>query len=204
MDPRLQSGFLGTGASLMADLALLAYILLIVPAMVAGFIFARRRMYEPHHKLTMTTITLVNWALILYLMVNSYGQGVAPDVPARLGDLPVLSPSVHLLFGAAAQLLASVLVLRMWLENVLPQALLFKNIKRYMRAALALWLITAVLGIFTYLVWYVLPAPAADAVAPPATQEVAPAAVPETPPPSIQPEATQEVQPPEVTEESSG
>ena len=47
MDPRLQPGLLGTGASLLADLTLLAYLLLIVPGMLAGFVFARRKHFEP-------------------------------------------------------------------------------------------------------------------------------------------------------------
>src|SRR5512147_2803435 len=115
MDPRTAAtGFLGTGASLAADVALLAYIFLIVPGMVVGFVFARRHKFSPHHKLTMTAITLVNWVIILYLMVVSYSRTVASNIPQGLNQPFFLSPTIHLVLGATAQIIATVLVLRMW------------------------------------------------------------------------------------------
>lgn len=181
MDPRLQAGFLGTGASLMADLTLLVYLLLIGPGMLVGFVLARHRLFVPYHKLVMTAITLLNWLLILYLMVVSYGQGVAPEVPQGLTQLAILLPTVHLLSGGAAQVLATYLVIRMWLEDILPDFVLVKNIKRVMRLTLSLWLVTVTLGFFTYIVWYVvpvngsLPGPGEPGLsAPAATEEVQP------------------------------
>src|SRR5215217_9583595 len=121
MDPRTPAtGFLGTGASLASDIALLAYIFLIVPGMLMGFRFARRGKYAPHHKLTMTTITLFNWVLIFYLMAFSYSRTVAANVPQGLNQPFFLSPTIHLLTGLTAQIIGTVMVLRMWLENVLP------------------------------------------------------------------------------------
>ena len=158
MDPRTAAtGFLGTGASLAADVALLAYIFLIVPGMVVGFVFARRHKFAPHHKLTMTAITLVNWGIILYLMAVSYSRTVASNIPQGLSQPFFLSPTIHLLFGAAAQILATVLVLRMWLGKRLPSRLRFEPIKPWMRLTLGLWLTTATLGVITYLIWYGLP-----------------------------------------------
>lgn len=158
MDPRaVATGFLGTGASLAADVALLAYIFLIVPAMLVGFRFARRQMFVPHHKLTMTTITLVNWAIILYLMAVSYSRSVAANIPQGLNQPFFLSPTIHLLTGLTAQIIGSILVLRMWLENVLPPRLRFEPIKPWMRLTLGLWLVTATLGVITYLIWYGVP-----------------------------------------------
>ncbi len=158
MDPRaVATGFLGTGASLAADIALLAYIFLIVPGMLVGFRFARRQKFAPHHKLTMTTITLVNWAIILYLMAVSYSRTVAANVPQGLNQPFFLSPTIHLLTGLTAQIIGSILVLRMWLENVLPPRLRFEPIKPWMRLTLGLWLVTATLGVITYLIWYGVP-----------------------------------------------
>jgi plastocyanin/uncharacterized membrane protein YozB (DUF420 family) len=158
MDPRTAaSGFLGTGASLAADVALLGYIFLIAPGMLIGFVFARRRQFVPRHKLTMTIITLVNWVFILYLMAVSYSRRVAPDIPQSLNQPFFLSPTVHLLLGGTAQLLATILVLRMWLGSILPARLRFEPIKPWMRLTLGLWLATATLGVVTYLVWYGLP-----------------------------------------------
>lgn len=180
MDLRMTEGFLGTGASLLSDLTLLAYVLLIVPAMLVGFVFARRRMFVPHHKFTMTGIVIFNWVLILWLMVFSYRDGVLPGVPAALGDVRVWLPTLHLVVGGLAQLLATYLVLRMWLERVLPPALMVKNIKLYMRVALSGWLIAALLGVSIYVVWYVpLGATAPDDIpAPVATEEAAPLTAP--------------------------
>jgi uncharacterized membrane protein YozB (DUF420 family) len=156
MDPRTAQGFLGTGASLMADISLLGYIFLLVPAMLVGFSFARRHLFVPHHKATMTTITLVNWGIILYLMMNSYRQGVAPNVPQGLNYAVYLLPTVHLVTGGLAQLIATILVIRMWFENVLPPVLRFEPIKPWMRLTLGLWLVTAALGVSIYVTWYII------------------------------------------------
>jgi uncharacterized membrane protein YozB (DUF420 family) len=155
MNTLLANGILGTNADTAADLTLLAYILLILPAMVAGFVFARRKMYEPHHKYVMTGITIANWLLVLFVMVVSYAEHVAEDVPGELGNLTYLLPTVHLLTGGAAQLLATYLVIRMWFEDGLPAWFKVKNIKRPMRATLALWVVTALLGFSIYARWYV-------------------------------------------------
>jgi uncharacterized membrane protein YozB (DUF420 family) len=179
---RDQPGFLGTGASLTADLTLLGYVLLLVPAMLAGWAFARRRRYDPQHKTVMTVIMLSNWVLIAFFMAVSYRTGVAPSLPEGLPRLAIALPTLHLVTGLAAQLLATYLVLRMWFERELPGWLKVKQIRRWMRLTLALWLLTALLGVVTYFVWYVAPPPAsADTAAPAATAEAeaAPAKTPE-------------------------
>jgi uncharacterized membrane protein YozB (DUF420 family) len=170
MDPRFQPGILGTNASLLSDLTLLAYLLLIVPAMLVGFVFARRKMFVPHHKLMMTTIILVNWVLIGYVMWFSYREAVAPNIPEGLSSPFNLLPTLHLITGGIAQILGTYLVIRMWFEKVLPEWVKVKRIKRYMRATLALWLVTAALGVALYLNWYV-PTASAGGAEPAATEE---------------------------------
>lgn len=207
MDLRAQPGFLGTGAGLLADLTLLAYIFLIVPAMLAGLYFARRKWFEPHHKWTMTTITLVNWALIAFLMATSYAQAAAPELPAGLGRPSILLPTLHLITGAIAQLLATYLLARMWLEKGLPGWMKIRRIKPYMRATLGLWLVTAGLGVAIYFTWYSAGAATAGATEPALTPEAAspiitqepddvaieePAATPETASPAQEPAVTPE------------
>ena len=89
MNPYLQpAGFLGTGASLLADITLLAYVLLIVPGMIAGFVFARRGKHRPQHKLMMMTITVVNWLLILFLMLFAYRYDVAGNIASQPTNAP--------------------------------------------------------------------------------------------------------------------
>jgi uncharacterized membrane protein YozB (DUF420 family) len=228
MDLRLQPGFLGTGASMLADITVLAYIFLIVPAMLVGYFFARRKWFEPHHKLTMTSITLVNWVLIVWLMLTSYRDGVLPNLASNLSNPTYILPTIHLITGALAQFTATYLVIRMWFEKQLPDGLKVKNIKRYMRFTLACWLITALLGVGIYLVWYVFtPNAAANAevIATPevtaeavttaeavaATEEAAPAATPTarlapTAAPANAPATTQEASaalPPDPTDDPS-
>ena len=180
-------GFLGTGASFGADITLIAYILLIAPVMIIGFVFARRKMFIPHHKYAMTAVVIVNWVLILLVMQISYRNGVAPYTDQAGNEPSILIPMIHLLSGGIAQILATWLVIMMWTENtgaagILPNFLRTTNIKPWMRLTLALWLLTVVLGIGIYFTWYTPSASPSDLQEPVSTQE------------AIAPEATEEAQ----------
>lgn len=167
MDLRMQPGILGTEASLLSDLTLLAYIMLIVPGALLGYLFARRRRYEPHHKWTMTAITLVNWGLILFVMLAAYANAAA-QITSDVEPPALLLPTLHLITGGMAQILATYLLIRMWFEDRLPERLKIQRIKAPMRATLGLWLITAVLGAAIYVTWYVGDSPLGDEVLEPA------------------------------------
>lgn len=191
MDLRLQPGFLGTNASLLSDLSLVAYVLFIAPAMLIGFVFARQGKHRPHHQYLMNAVTFVNWLLIIFLMAVSYVNGVLPGLPGSLGQPAIFLPTLHLLFGGAAQILATYTVYRMWREDTQVAAARkrgerevtrywFKSAKPVMQAVLGLWLLTVVLGVATYISFYVAP-PAEAAAAPeatPAVTESAPEAAP--------------------------
>jgi len=197
-------GFLGTNASFNADLTLIIYILLLAPAMIAGFVFARQKKFVPHHKLVMTGIVIFNWVLILWLMATSYAVGVAPSLSENITQPWVLLPTIHLITGGLAQVIATYLVLLMWTEKtavawVLPDALRIKNIKLPMRLTLTLWLITVVLGIGIYLTWYT-GASTAETPAPVTTEE-APA---DTGAPATTEEAPADTGAPATTEEAPG
>ena len=178
-------GFLGTGASLLADLTLLAYILLIVPAMIVGFVFARRKMFRPYHKWTMIIITIVNTILIGVLMVTAYRFDVGDNMGVQPGNARYLLPTLHAIIGLPAQVLAFYNVYRMLREDAQVAAAkkrgekdfkkyFFTRAKSFMRLTLALWLATATLGVVSYLIRYdVLSSNAASPAAPPiATPEV--------------------------------
>jgi len=136
-DPRRTAGFLGTGASLAADLSLLAYLLLLVPLMLYGYTAARRQLFAPQHKYAMTFVTVLNWAIIAYLMAVSY-SGAVPYYSERAPS-QLIVPTLHLITGGIAQVLATVSLIRMWFEYQLPVALRYEPIKPPMRATLALW-----------------------------------------------------------------
>lgn len=203
-------GTAGSDARLASDLTLLAYIVLLVPAMLVGFVFARRKMFRPYHKMTMTTITVVNWVIILFLMAVSYSKWVAPFLQFGVSESVRLLPTLHLITGGLAQLTATWLVIMMWtektrFEGLLPKALRTRNIKPFMRATLALWLVTAALGVITFLTWYP-PSGAAAGPAPVATEE--PSVTPEMTPDAIEtPAGTPEVAatepPPAATDDAA-
>lgn len=225
-DWRITEGFLGTGASRMADLTLVAYIFLLIPLMVIGFAFAVRKKFVPNHQVTMTAVLIFNWGLILFIMAASFDSSVRPNVPDGLDERLYVLPFIHFLFGFAAQVLGTYLVIRMWFEDELPAFLKIKKIKTPMRLTLAFWLVAATLGIATYVTWYDVGGSSADSdeIAPDATPEITPEAeitttqeaslaeTPEaTPDPAEAPVQTQEATPesidspvetPEVTPDS--
>ncbi len=204
------NGFLGTNASLLSDITLIAYLFLLLPGMLLGFAFARRKMYEPHHKLVMTSVVIVNWVLIAVVMLGSYQRGVAPYLSSAFGDVRVSLPTLHAITGGLGQLLATYLAIRMWFEKQLPAALKVKNIKFYMRTTLALWVVTILLGAVIYLTWYSAPARISDDTPPAATAEaVNPAATAEAVNPAataeaVNPAATAEAVSPAATPEAVG
>lgn len=170
-------GILGTNASFSADITLLLYIFVLAPAMIGGYIFARRKMFVPHHKFVMTSIVVLNWVLIFVVMALSYSSYVAPSLGNISSDVSIALPTLHLLTGSIAQLLGTYLVLLMWTENTSLERIVIvriKNIKLPMRITLGLWAITIALGILLYVVWY-LPVDTASAnegnVVPVATEE---------------------------------
>ncbi len=171
MNPYLEpTGFLGTGASLLADFTLVAYLLLIIPLMLIGFVFARRGLHRPHHKYAMTLVTVINWVLIVFLMFAAYRFDVAPNFPQSPDNTRYLLPVVHGFLGIPAQLLATFIVIRMFLEdrNVArakargekdTSRYWFRSAKPIMRLTLILWLATATLGVVSYLTRYeIIPA----------------------------------------------
>ncbi len=188
MNPYLQpSGFLGTGASLLADITLLAYVLLIVPGIIAGFVFARRGKHRPHHKRTMITITVVNWLLIIFLMLFAYSYDVVGNIAAQPSNARYLMPTIHGILGLLAQVLATYVIFRMLREDSQVAAAKargekgqqlskywFKNAKIVMRLTIVLWLLTALLGVFNYLIRYdILPSFASNRGTPAVTLEPA-------------------------------
>lgn len=215
MNPYLEPpGFLGTGASLLADITLVAYLLLIIPLMIVGLVFARRGLHRPHHKWAMTLVTVINWVLIVFLMFAAYRFDVAPNFPQQPDNTRYLLPVVHGFLGIPAQLLATFIVIRMFLEdrNVTrakargekdTSRYWFRSAKPVMRLTLILWLATAALGVLSYLTRYeVIPAYILSA------REVGTGTAPVTTPDVFAPEMTPELTPevpaatPEVTVEA--
>ncbi len=203
-------GFLGTGASLLADISLLAYILLIIPSLIAGYVFARRGKHRPHHQYLMIGITVFNWVLIIFLMVFSYRFDVLDGVTGQPANTRYLLPTIHGLLGLPAQLLATYVVYRMLREDLQVarakargerdvQRYWYKQAKWAMQVVFWLWLLTALLGVVTYLLRYEViqpPVLAGNLPAPVATEELL------APVMTDEPVSTQEAAEPVMTDEA--
>jgi len=214
------AGFLGTGASLATDITLIAYLLLIIPGMLAGFYFARSGRHRPDHKWTMILITIVNFVLILGLMMFAYRYDVVDNISSQPDNFRYLMPTIHALFGLPSQVLALIIIINMLMEDRNVAAAKkrgetelskywWKLAKPIMRLTLFLWLVTATFGVLSYLIRYdvlSLPSPAAS-IEPVATEEPEPLETEEPvateepdPMETDEPVATEEAEPMETDE----
>jgi plastocyanin/uncharacterized membrane protein YozB (DUF420 family) len=147
-------GFLGTEASLCADINLLLQIALALTLLVGAY-FAVRQDFDTHQKVQ-STVVVVNLFLIAFIMATSYTREVVPGLPDNLARLRAQVSTVHAVLGALAWLTGLYLVLRMArrTRRFIPERLRVKKLKPVMRGVLALWWAVALLGIGTYFAWY--------------------------------------------------
>jgi uncharacterized membrane protein YozB (DUF420 family) len=114
-------------------------------ALLFGASFAVRKDFTSHRNV-MTFLVIVNWFSI-------FGR-MAPNVQGYLDESdPTFSQAVitlHAIGGALVMILASYLITRMWFEKVLPERVLVKNFKVFMRLTLVFWLSLIALGTFMY------------------------------------------------------
>lgn len=148
----LRQGFLGTAAPLYADVVLLLEIGIAL-ALVLGAFLARIRKYR-EHALCQSAVVLLNLVVIVMVMVPSFQARVLPKLPARLGKTYYLASSVHAMLGVSAEGAALYILLAAG-TRVLPERWRLRNYQAWMRSTLALWWSALVLGIATYMSWYV-------------------------------------------------
>lgn len=145
------SPFLGIEAPAAAN-ANLAAQLLMGAALVAGMLLARRKLFRAHAA-CQSAVVLLNLIPIAFYMLPVFRRGVAPGLARGFGDPFYAVSSAHAALGVLAELLGLYIILRAG-TNLLPEALRFKNYKKWMRAELALWWLVVALGVGTYFVWY--------------------------------------------------
>jgi uncharacterized membrane protein YozB (DUF420 family) len=150
------NGFLGTGATIQADLNLTIQILMGI-ALLAGMILARHRCYRAH-AVCQGSVILLNLVMIAFLMLPSFELGVVPELKVKFSESYYFIPTLHASLGGIAELLGIYIVLRAG-TNLLPKALCFNNYKLWMRTALVLWWVVIALGVSTYYVWYIASVP---------------------------------------------
>lgn len=142
-------GFLGTEASLSADLALVGSIIVAV-AMTYGAYLAIKGRYEAH-RWVQTGAAVVNVFLIFGLMIPAL-LAVTPEENVELPTSAFVAMPAHEIVGTVALVFGLFVVLRG--NNLVPARFKFQNYKPYMRAAYALYMAATVVGIIVYVLLY--------------------------------------------------
>jgi len=139
-------------APMMANLALFAEVLMGV-GLTFGAWLARRRQYKLH-ALCQSVIVFSNLAVIAIVMAPSFQTRVQPKLPERLDRSFYGLATAHAVLASMAEVAALYLILAAGTE-ILPERLRLANLKVAMRSLLALWWLVLLLGVATYVRWYV-------------------------------------------------
>lgn len=150
------AGLLGTRAPLPSDLVALVEVAIAVLLLVGAFLV--RRGHVRAHLLVQSSMVLVNLPIVLAWMVPQFLANVLPDLPGEIGGPFYLVPTLMLLAGGCAEGLG-IYILLVAGTGLLPERWRFRRYKLWMRTELGLWWSVVVLGLSTYLTWYVLGVP---------------------------------------------
>ena len=146
------AGFLGTAAPASADL-ILALEGAMAIGLVLGAVLAHRKCHR-QHAWCQSSIVLLNVVLIVMAMIPSFHQHVQPKLPRKLGRSFYALAAAHAIFGTLAEV-AGLYILLGAGTRILPGPLRFTNYKAWMRSSLVLWWLAFLLGLATYVRWYV-------------------------------------------------
>lgn len=146
-----QPGFFGTAANFAADVTLLLSILVAL-ALTAGVIAALRGRYQTHRWIQTSAVAL-NVILVLWFMILPYRDFILPGIPEQLGQRFYWATTLHAVAGFFAFSLGTFVVLRA--NGLMIESLNFRNYKLFMRTSYTLYMLTTLLGIWVYFVWFV-------------------------------------------------
>jgi uncharacterized membrane protein YozB (DUF420 family) len=144
-------GFLGTAAPLYADLALLFELAMGV-ALLMGWFLARTGRYRSH-ALCQSSVVLLNFAAVALVMTPSFRVAVTPAIPDNFGNAYYWIATAHAAVGTLAEI-GGLYVLVAAGTKLLPRRLRLTRYKLWMRITLAIWWLVLLLGIATYVQWY--------------------------------------------------
>ncbi len=145
-------GFLGTRATFGPDLALVL-ILISSTMFTIGWQLAVHKHYNIHRGVQ-TSAAVINSSAVLAIMVGSFWGFVLPTLPGKIRQPVTAVTTFHAIIGAITFLLGVFVVLRA--NELVPQALRFKNYKLFMRTSYSLYMLTTLIGIGVYVITYVL------------------------------------------------
>lgn len=143
------AGFLGTGASLGADITLIIQLIFFF-GLSFGVIAQLLRKYRSHDFIQ-APIVFLNFFFIIFLMAASF---IEQDVPTTLikrpTDLYYIAPFIHAGLGITAQGLATYCLLAGF--KILPRKI--GTLRYFMWATYGFWILTVSFGLTTYGIWY--------------------------------------------------
>lgn len=144
--------YLDANAPTTANLALIIEILMGV-GLTFGAWLARRRQYKLH-AWCQSLIVLLNLVVIAIAMAPSFQARVWPKLPKRLSYSFYSLATAHAVLASMAEVAALYLILAAG-TKILPERLRLANLKIAMRSLFALWWLVLLLGMVTYVRWYV-------------------------------------------------
>ena len=134
-----------------ADIALLVEVTMGM-ALLAGAVLARRRHYRAH-AWCQSAVVLLNLVVIGLAMAPSFYTQLAPKIPQAMRKSYYAIAAGHAALGVIAELAGLYLILAAG-THVLPKRLVLTNYRAWMRATLVLWWVVLLLGVATYVRWY--------------------------------------------------
>ena len=148
----MKGGFLGTVAPPYAHLTLLLEIAMGVGLLIGAWLARRRRFRQ--HAWCQSAIVLLNLAVILLVMMPSFQVQVVPEIPLRLAKTYYALATAHAALGTITEI-AGLYILLAAGTGVLPEKFRITKYKAWMRTVLVLWWFVLLLGLATYVRWYV-------------------------------------------------
>ena len=144
-------GFLGTNATVLADISLLLGILVAL-TLTVGMIMAVRKRYEVHRRIQTVAVS-INVLQVLAIMVASFLKSAVPGIPQKLDETYYQAALIHALLGLFTLLFGTFVMLRG--NELVPRALKFNNYKLFMRTAYTMYMLVTLLGVWVYVTWYI-------------------------------------------------
>jgi uncharacterized membrane protein YozB (DUF420 family) len=151
-DDVVNGDFLETVAPHYANLTLLLEFAMGV-GLLLGTLLARLGRFR-QHAWCQSLIVLLNVVLIVFTMIPSFRVHVSPKIPIRLTKAYYALATAHAVLGSVAEI-AGLYILLAAGTSVLPEKFRITKYKFWMRCELVLWWLVLLLGLATYLRWYV-------------------------------------------------
>lgn len=121
--------------------------------LLIGALLAHMRRFRVH-AWCQSAIVLLNLAVILLVMIPSFHAHVSPKIPLKLGKPYYALATAHAALGTITEI-AGLYILLAAGTSVLPERFRITNYKLWMRAVLVLWWVVILVGLATYVRWYV-------------------------------------------------